>query len=52
MEDEKEKYNNLIIDDGVIVDPNYVPNSDEEDSDDELTVDDEKGCEMHFTSLM
>jgi len=44
--DDEKKYSDLIID-GVIADPNYVPNSDEEDSDDELTVDDEKGCEMH-----
>jgi len=45
--DDEKKYSDLIIDDGVIADPNYVPNSDEEDSNDELTVDDEKGCEMH-----
>jgi hypothetical protein len=47
VDDEKEKYKDFKLDDDVMIDPNYIPNSDGEDSDDELSVDDDKGCEMH-----
>ena len=47
VDDEKEKYKDLKLDDEVMIDPNYIPNSDGEDSEDEFIVDDDRGCEMH-----
>lgn len=50
VDDEKEKYNDLVSDDEA-VDPDYEPDSDEDR--DDLVVDDEEGCESvaHVTDV-
>jgi hypothetical protein len=47
VDDENERYKELVIDDEITLDPDYIPDSDGEDSDDQITVDDEEGCDRH-----